>query len=84
LLSQARIYEELETVLGHRPSGVYKHLCGEYPTSTAFALWLATNILKNGKVPAIMHAPVVSGPGKILIYNHYKNIHHSVYLLSSC
>jgi hypothetical protein len=29
----------------------YKHLCGEYPTSGAFALWVAVNIIKTGKVP---------------------------------
>ena len=31
----------------------YKHLCGEYPTSAAFALWLAANILKTGTIPAM-------------------------------
>jgi len=30
----------------------YKHLCGEYPVSSSFALWLAVNIQKNGKPKA--------------------------------
>jgi len=58
----------------------YKHLCGEYPTSSAFALWLAANILKTGKIPY----QALENPKKILFYNHYQNIHHSLYLLSAC
>ncbi len=30
----------------------YKNLCGEYPTATAFALWLAAGMVKNGALPA--------------------------------
>lgn len=59
----------------------FKHLCGEYPTATAFALWLAANIIRSGKSPA---GVAVKSPGKVLIYNHYLNIHHSIYLLSAC
>ena len=32
----------------------YKHLCGEYPTASAFALWMAANIIKTGTVPAVL------------------------------
>ena len=32
----------------------YKHLCGEYPTSTAFALWVAANIIKTGTVAGVL------------------------------
>ncbi len=48
----------------------YKHLCGEYPTSTAFALWMAVNRIR-------------SGARRILVYNHYLGLHHSLFLLSS-
>jgi hypothetical protein len=51
------------------PSLAYKQLCGEYPTSTSFALWLAARHVR-------------SGIGRVLIYNHYLGIYHSVYLLS--
>ena len=79
------VYKELEqTIFKNAPIGVFKHLCGEYPTSSAFALWLASNILKSGQVPGIVGEQKVSNPRKILIYNHYKNMHHAVYLLSSC
>jgi acetyl-CoA acetyltransferase len=53
-----------------RPVIPYKHLCGEYPTSTAFALWMAAGRIR-------------SGANRILIYNHYLGIHHSLLLLSS-
>jgi 3-oxoacyl-[acyl-carrier-protein] synthase II len=52
-----------------KPNLIYKELCGEYPTSTSFALWMAARHVR-------------SGPGRVLIYNHFLGIYHSVYLLS--
>lgn len=64
---------------------VYKNLCGEYYTSSAFALWLSTVILSDQKIPDVVR--ISSGyPAKIqniLIYNHIRNIEHSLILLSS-
>lgn len=64
----------------------YKHLCGEYPVSTSFALWIAANILKKQFVPDIIKERKVntSAPKKILIYNHYLNAYHSLMLVSAC
>ncbi|MET0299187.1 MAG: beta-ketoacyl synthase, partial [Flavitalea sp.] len=63
----------------------YKHLCGEYPTSTSFALWYASMILKAGSAKGFGIDDVAGNqPKKILIYNHYKNIHHSLFLVSAC
>jgi 3-oxoacyl-[acyl-carrier-protein] synthase II len=64
----------------------YKHLCGEYPTSTAFALWMAANILKSNTVPlAIENTPLAGNKIKrVLIYNQYQGIHHSLLLISAC
>ena len=64
----------------------YKHLCGEYPTATAFALWLGANIIKTNSVPLIVaRAKIKTEKIKnILIYNHYQNIHHSLLLISAC
>jgi 3-oxoacyl-[acyl-carrier-protein] synthase II len=66
------------------PLAYYKHLCGEYHTSTGFALWLGANILKRQEVPPVI---LVGGPAparlkNILIYNHYRQINHSLILLS--
>ena len=63
----------------------YKQLCGEYDTSSAFAMWLATVILKNNALPlGIMEKGL--RPGKIrnvLIYNQFRGINHSLILLSN-
>jgi 3-oxoacyl-[acyl-carrier-protein] synthase II len=72
----------------------YKQLCGEYPVASSFALWLAANILKHQKVPGILIKKDLRSfenfvsPGdtplrKILIYNHYQHIYHSLMLVSA-
>jgi 3-oxoacyl-[acyl-carrier-protein] synthase II len=63
----------------------YKHLCGEYPTSSSFALWLASNIIKKSVVPDVVkkNALSISSPKKVLIYNHYQNKYHSLMLVSA-
>ncbi len=80
------IYQQLENSIfkNKRPIN-YKHLCGEYATSTSFALWLAGNILKTGTVPAVTgYESLKKGNIKrILIYNHYHTIHHSLILVSA-
>ncbi len=62
----------------------YKHLCGEYYTSTGFALWLAANILKHSLIPAVVKFNNLNPERleNILIYNQYRNINHSLMLLS--
>jgi len=64
----------------------YKHLCGEYPTSSSFALWLASAIIKRAEVPAIVKETAIktTSPKTILIYNHYLNLYHSLILVSTC
>jgi 3-oxoacyl-[acyl-carrier-protein] synthase II len=66
----------------------YKHLCGEYPTASAFALAMAAR--------ALSHAGTSDGTGaatgnagkaglkRILIHNNYLNIHHSLMLVTKC
>ena len=81
------IYSQLQqSVFNGIPSINYKHLCGEYPTSTTFAAWLAANIIKNNNIPVIFNQGKISKNkiNKILIYNHYQNIYHSLILMSSC
>ena len=61
----------------------YKHLCGEYSTSSSFALWMAANIVKKGVVPEVVVEKEVNltAPKRILIYNHYQNKYHSLMLI---
>ena len=85
--SSDNIYDQLkQTVFNNVPAINYKHLCGEYPTASAFAFWLAANIIKQGKTPALLDQNnSVNKPVKrVLVYNHYLNIHHSLFLLSAC
>jgi 3-oxoacyl-[acyl-carrier-protein] synthase II len=81
-----KIYEEInKSVFKNALSINYKHLCGEYPTAAGFALWLAANIIKSKTVPLITGNFLPENKlKKILIYNHYQNIHHSLYLISAC
>jgi 3-oxoacyl-(acyl-carrier-protein) synthase len=60
----------------------YKHLCGEYYTSTGFALWLTANILKRQEVPPALLLNDIK-PGRletVLVYNQDRNINHSLIL----
>ncbi len=80
------IYNKLEgSLFSEIKQGSYKHLCGEYPTSTSFALWVAANIIKTGVVPAAI-SKLLNGEEKvkrILLYNHYLQVHHSLFLIIS-
>jgi 3-oxoacyl-[acyl-carrier-protein] synthase II len=82
-----QVYSELNLSLFKNSSlANYKHLCGDYSTSSAFALWLASNILKKHAVPLIIKQnKIKNGPLKtILIYNHYLNAYYSLILVSAC
>jgi 3-oxoacyl-[acyl-carrier-protein] synthase II len=81
------IYNQLAlSVFKGIPSVNYKNLCGEYPTSGAFALWLAVGIIKTNSIPALLNlkGAVKNKLNKVLIYNHYQNTYHSLILISAC
>ena len=82
-----KIYDQLaQTIFSSSDMVNYKHLCGEYPTASAFAFWLAANTIKHGRLPAMLESenPVNKPIKRILIYNNYLNMHHSLFLLSAC
>lgn len=66
--------------------GRFKHLCGEYPTATSFALWLCCQFFQTQKIPShIYKAGVTNGQVKtILFYNNYKGYQHSFMLVKYC
>jgi 3-oxoacyl-[acyl-carrier-protein] synthase II len=81
------VYNQLKNGLFKQTSqSWYKHLCGEYYTSSAFAAWLGANIIKRQQLPK--EIMLTQEPGKpvkiILIYNHFRNLQHSLILLSAC
>jgi hypothetical protein len=70
-LAEERGYDAIETAaFPGTPIEPFKQLCGEYPTASAFGLWLASAIAGAGQAR------------RILLYNHYQNIHHALYLVS--
>ena len=86
-LKNDEVYNQLKSSLfKNTPFADYKHLSGEYPTSSSFALWLASNIIKRGEIPAVVCEESINNfaPKKILIYNHYLNSYHSLMLVSAC
>jgi 3-oxoacyl-[acyl-carrier-protein] synthase II len=85
-LANDKIYHELSlSIFKDNDKANYKHLCGEYPVSSSFALWLASNIVKNGIVPEVIleSRANLPAPKKVLIYNHYQNKYHSLMLVSA-
>lgn len=58
----------------------FKHLCGEYPTASAFALGMAAARLAGQTTTP----PPASQPQSILIYNRFQQAHQSLLLLAAC
>ena len=78
------VYDALQQTIFSKSTTVnYKQLCGEYPTSSAFAMWLGAAIIKDGKLPEVLGASK-NNIKRVLIYNSYLQIHHSLVLLSAC
>lgn len=81
------IFDQLQhSIFSKNHSVNYKNLCGDYPTATAFALWLAVNIIKFKKMPAVLEYTGLKEKTikRILIYDHNQSIHHSLLLISAC
>lgn len=81
------IYKTIAANLfGSKAHAWYKHLSGEYFTSTGFGLWLAANCIKYRLVPPFVALNSNSG-GKlqnVLLVNHYRNKNFSLILFSAC
>lgn len=76
-------YAELSTLLSSEmPVIRYKKYCGTYPTTTAFASWLAAWWLKAGKVE--VDGIQLPNPRRILIYQADPSGYHSFILLAAC
>jgi 3-oxoacyl-(acyl-carrier-protein) synthase len=81
-----KVYDPLRNSLFREKSqGWFKHLCGEYQTASAFGLWLAAMILKKEQIPDVVRLNETSPKEvrNILLYNHYRNLDHSLMLVSS-
>ncbi|NPD45291.1 MULTISPECIES: beta-ketoacyl synthase N-terminal-like domain-containing protein [unclassified Lentimicrobium] len=78
-------YEKLQkTVFENSCVAQFKNLCGEYYTSSAFAFWLASQILKKQLVPEsiLVSGSIPQDIKHVLIYNQFLEKEHSLILLS--
>ena len=80
-----KFYESCESIVGRAvPVARFKHLCGEYPTASSFAFWLACYILHAQHLPAHLFKSSIGNSlyRNILLYNNYKGKQHSFLLVS--
>ncbi len=73
-------YQEVEQLFGEKPKVYFKKSVGEYRTVSAFASYLAVQIL-NGKAQHLIENGASAQPHTILIYNHFDAIRHSLILI---
>lgn len=62
----------------------FKHMTGEFATSSAIALWLCCEIMRTQELPRHMvkRQGTINKFNRILLYNNYKSVQHSFMLLS--
>ena len=77
-------YDKLkDSLFSNCGQAYYKHYCGEYDTAPAFALWMASKVLKTGVLPESILINNYSATIKnILIYNQDMNKNHAFILVS--
>jgi hypothetical protein len=79
-----KYYVSCEKMMGDDVSVIrFKHMCGEYPTASAMALWLACHILQKNHIPRHMIKRDSQGRdfNNILIYNNHRGRQHSIMLV---
>ena len=66
-------------------SFTYKNMVGDYPTASAFALWMALKMMSGHRIPAscVFKQNSAAQVKNVLIYNHYKGVQHGLILLSA-
>jgi 3-oxoacyl-(acyl-carrier-protein) synthase len=69
---------------GSLPIGLFKHLSGESPTASAFALWLGARIIQTQQIPPTVLNRNIENVKNVLIYNPYFRHYHSLILLRAC
>ncbi len=82
-----KLYKRLaDTMFKETTQAYYKHLCGEYYTASAFALWLSAKIIKNQNIPekVLCNDKMPNEIKRILIYNYYNKDNHSLILTEKC
>lgn len=80
-----KVYDKIEASFFDETVVInYKHLCGEYPTSTGFALWLACGMIRSNELPEAFNITATRDIKRVLIYSHHHMVHHSLMLVAAC
>jgi len=82
-----KFYTACESLIDNDTAiGRFKHLCGEYPTASSFALWLCCEILRTKTIPQHIYKrkTQTTAVKNILLYNNYKGYQHSFMLIKNC
>ena len=76
-------YNGCEALFNQATIARFKHLCGEYPSASSFALWLSCHLLNEQQFPShILKTVLYKTPVKtFLIYNNYKGMQHGFILV---
>lgn len=72
-------YKHIEEIIKPTAAIKYKKYCGDYPTSSSFATWLAFELLQQKVV-----FDVTPQPKHVIIYHAYPNRPHTLIHLSGC
>ncbi len=81
-----KLQELLPAIEKETAAACFKHLCGEYPVASSFAMWVATKLIEKQQLPSSL-AISEKRPSKIkhvLIINQYLGVNYSFTLLSQC
>jgi 3-oxoacyl-[acyl-carrier-protein] synthase II len=79
------VTEMCKSVFQKSSIGLFKHLCGDYPTASSFALWLATRIIAERHIPEVVVDKQSSrSVGNVLILNSWFGTHYSLILVKAC
>lgn len=80
-------YDEVESLTPSISKVYFKHVFGEFMTSNAIGLWVASNILKTNSIPEVLLKDKTQNSPKelkrILFYNQYRGKDHSLILLQN-
>jgi 3-oxoacyl-[acyl-carrier-protein] synthase II len=79
--SKQKNYRAVKNAFPDTPEFAFTSLCGDFPTSYGFALWLASLLLKEQKAPVWM--PGIKFPLNNIFIHQQDGLHHSFYLISS-
>lgn len=83
--SDAHIDTVVKQVLPNAGVACFKHLSGEHPSASAFAVWMAARILSERHVPEVVVFRQSSRPLRhVLVYNTWFETHHTLILLRTC